>query len=110
MSYTPTTWVTGDTITTTKLNKIEQGIAGAGGGVSGLCTDTNGTLDKSYNEIVAIIEQGTIPFYVDDGFLWRVFWYSDDDGYNVSFFSFPESSFDERAYYSSTADGQLVLD
>ena len=33
MSYTPTTWTTGDTITATKLNKMEQGIAGAGGGV-----------------------------------------------------------------------------
>lgn len=34
MSYTPTTWTTGDTITATKLNKIEQGIADAGGGVA----------------------------------------------------------------------------
>ena len=32
MSYTPTTWETGDTITATKLNKMEQGIADAGGG------------------------------------------------------------------------------
>ena len=32
MSYTPTTWVTGDTVTATKLNKIEQGIADSGGG------------------------------------------------------------------------------
>lgn len=32
MSYTPTTWTTGDTITATALNKIEQGIADAGGG------------------------------------------------------------------------------
>lgn len=31
MSYTPTTWVTGDTITATKLNKLEQGIANASG-------------------------------------------------------------------------------
>lgn len=31
MSYTPTTWVTGDTITATKLNNMEQGIANAGG-------------------------------------------------------------------------------
>ena len=31
MSYTPTTWTTGDTITATKLNKIENGIASAGG-------------------------------------------------------------------------------
>lgn len=27
MSYTPTTWVTGDVVTAEKLNKIEQGIA-----------------------------------------------------------------------------------
>lgn len=32
MAYTPTTWNTGDDVTATKLNKIEQGIAGAGGG------------------------------------------------------------------------------
>lgn len=27
MSYTPTTWKTGDTVSSTKLNKIENGIA-----------------------------------------------------------------------------------
>ena len=31
-SYTPTTWATGDTITATAMNKIENGIANAGGG------------------------------------------------------------------------------
>ena len=31
MSYTPTTWVNGDTITAAKLNKMEQGIADGGG-------------------------------------------------------------------------------
>ena len=30
MSYTPTTWTTGDTITATAMNKIENGIANAG--------------------------------------------------------------------------------
>lgn len=30
MAYTPTEWATGDVITAQKLNKIEQGIAGAG--------------------------------------------------------------------------------
>ena len=30
MAYTPTTWVTGDTITAVKLNNMEQGIADAG--------------------------------------------------------------------------------
>lgn len=31
MAYTPTTWTTGDDVTATKLNKIEQGIVNAGG-------------------------------------------------------------------------------
>ena len=35
MSYTPTTWTTGDTITATALNKIENGIADSGGGSGG---------------------------------------------------------------------------
>lgn len=30
MAYTPTEWATGDVITAQKLNKMEQGIAGAG--------------------------------------------------------------------------------
>lgn len=32
MSYTPTTWANGDTITAAKLNKMERGIAAAGSG------------------------------------------------------------------------------
>ena len=32
MAYTPTTWVAGDTVTATKLNKLEQGVANAGSG------------------------------------------------------------------------------
>ena len=32
MSYTPKTWQTGDTITATAMNNIEQGIANAGSG------------------------------------------------------------------------------
>lgn len=31
MAYTPTNWVTGDTVTATKLNKLEQGVADGGG-------------------------------------------------------------------------------
>ena len=32
MAYTPTEWQSGDIVTSEKLNKIENGIAGAGGG------------------------------------------------------------------------------
>ena len=34
MSYTPTTWATGDVITAEKLNKLEGGVANAGSGTS----------------------------------------------------------------------------
>lgn len=39
-SYTPTTWVTGDIITAVKLNNIEQGIANAGGGAGEMISVT----------------------------------------------------------------------
>ena len=64
MSYTPTNWVTGNTITATKLNKMEQGIADAGGGASGLCTVTNDTMDKSYSDLLTLLSAGVIPFYI----------------------------------------------
>ena len=32
MSYTPTVWKDGDVVTSTKLNKLEQGVAAASGG------------------------------------------------------------------------------
>jgi len=47
MAYTPTTWTTGDTITASAMNKIENGIANAGGGSgSGLPSVTSEDLGK----------------------------------------------------------------
>ena len=65
MSYTPTTWVTGDTITASAMNKIENGIASAGGAL--ICTVTNTgsayALDKTVQEIYDALESGT-PAYI----------------------------------------------
>lgn len=62
MSYTPTNWSTGDTITASALNKIEQGIAGGGGGA--VIIEDNGTqLDKTFAEIYELIHSGT-PCYI----------------------------------------------
>ena len=67
MSYTPTTWTTGDTITATKLNKIENGIASAGSVL--ICTssyDSNEdkfVLDKTAGEIYDALLAGT-PVYI----------------------------------------------
>lgn len=55
MSYTPNTWQTGDIVTADKLNHIENGIAGAGGGgvlvVSLTLEDNVLTMNKTWQEI-----------------------------------------------------------
>lgn len=53
MSYEPTNWKAGDTVTSAKLNKIEQGIAAGGGILIAHRTDSEetSTLDKTWQEI-----------------------------------------------------------
>lgn len=57
MSYKPTVWRDGDLVTASKLNKMEQGVAGAGNilivheGINGL--------DKTYAEIRDALANGT---------------------------------------------------
>ncbi len=68
MSYTPTTWVTGDTITATKLNKLENGVANAGGGgydaVIKLVHDNSSSVDnESY--LTPSIVSGTFAEIAD---------------------------------------------
>ena len=66
MSYTPTEWKTGDVVTSAKLNKLEQGVADAGGVLVVTATvdgDTT-TLDKTYAEIKAAVLAGQMPFIV----------------------------------------------
>lgn len=61
MAYTPTTWNRGDTVTSTKLNKLEQGVANAGSAV--IITDNGTSLDKTFAEIYDLILNG-IPCYI----------------------------------------------
>ena len=107
MSYTPTTWTTGDTITATKLNKIENGIASAGGGVSGLCTDTSDTLDKSYNDIDAMITAGVLPFLIINKEVYYASFIDNDGTYEVDFAT---AGGNPRNYVASDADDPLALD
>ena len=79
MGYTPTSWSTGDVITAEKLNKIEDGIAVAGGFGTGLfvihATGTAGpgnpqtqpTFDKTYEEVLAAFNSGLIPTVLFSG-------------------------------------------
>lgn len=62
MSYTPTLWTTGDVITATKLNKIEEGIANAGGMViqiTRLQDDSGNICNKTWLEIYNALR--TVP-------------------------------------------------
>ena len=51
MSYTPTEWKAGDTVTSAKLNKLEQGVASSGSGVLMVHVNEETALDKTWKEI-----------------------------------------------------------
>ena len=63
MAYTPTEWQSGDIVTSAKLNKIENGIAGAGGGnpVVEMSTEDGQTYtcDTTCEELTAMKDNGT---------------------------------------------------
>lgn len=70
MSYTPTQWSTGDTITAEKLNKLENGIANSGGSLIVNITQDDGlVMDKTFGDIWDAFTGGsTIRFqYIDGG-------------------------------------------
>lgn len=67
MSYTPTEWQTGDTITAEKLNKLENGVAdssgsGGDGNIFTIHYTIDGTFsvtsDKTYTEIQTAVAAG----------------------------------------------------
>ncbi len=60
MSYEPHTWVAGETVTPSKLNNIEQGIANNSGIM--IVNDNDGTLDATWQEIYDAMEAGTPVF------------------------------------------------
>ncbi len=88
MAYTKTTWAAGDTVTSQKLNKIENQLETLSNGGSAGCfvvnitedissnppksTDTKGgttsgavyVTDKTYNEIVIAFQNGSLPIGV----------------------------------------------
>ena len=61
MAYEKQTWNTGDTITAEKLNHMEEGITGAGGGaliVNKVFGESSDYLDKTYAEIKSAMMDG----------------------------------------------------
>jgi len=69
MAYTPTEWKSGDVITSSKLNKLENGVAASGGGGSVVVLHVNESeqLDKTFSEVVESAQTGIVclPFYYD---------------------------------------------
>lgn len=58
MAYTPTEWKQGDVVTSTKLNKMEQGIADAQSGGALTVHTVDGIYDATWQEIHDAIENG----------------------------------------------------
>ena len=64
MTYTPTTWATGDVVSSEKLNKMETGIESADNGlfvVTISYKSGNFSSDKTYEEIKSAWEGGKTP-------------------------------------------------
>lgn len=106
MAYEPTNWKSGDVVTSAKLNKMEQGIAGAGplkiGYTSYDLEENLGTLDHTWQEIHDAMTSGrlvvasyrtekiTIISIVQGDII-------DESGYGVSL--------EHEFYYASSPDG-----
>ena len=57
MAYTPTEWVSGDVVTSQKLNKLEQGVAGTGFPVVEFEFDTTNTKYVSVRTTESILAE-----------------------------------------------------
>lgn len=58
MAYEPTEWKSGDVVTSAKLNKLEQAVAGCSLVVHATTEDDVATLDKTWQEIFDAFSAG----------------------------------------------------
>lgn len=117
MAYVPKDWVTGEVITEQALDHIEQGIANIGGGVAMINVTTDGQLKrlgKSYNEIVALIENGTLPIAVETSISGEISIMpcyltipGEVDPYQVSFLDYGATQQD-KTFSADTATAELT--
>jgi hypothetical protein len=105
MPYEPTEWKSGDVVTSAKLNNMERGIAS--GGVL-VVTDTEGTLDKTWQEIhdaaFAVIKT------VDGNILPIIYCGSFDSSFVLSAINPNGGQYAEVDYLTNSANGYPVLD
>lgn len=62
MSYEPTNWKTGDVVTSTKLNHMEQGIADAGQMMVVRIDPDTGALQSTWQEIYDALKAGVFVY------------------------------------------------
>ena len=97
------TWTDGELITATKLNNT-----GGGGGLAHY-TDTSGTLDCTYNDLLADITAGRLPYIsfsnanIAFGVLLTLDTVSDYEAW------FSATAGAATCYFSESADSYLVL-
>lgn len=108
MSYEPTNWKSGDTVTSAKLNKIEQGIANAGGGGGALIvTETDGTLNKTWQEIH---DAAPLVWMESEGAFMPLGGALNEDGdYMVVFIEYQPHGNEFRTYVTDSASGYPVF-
>lgn len=117
MAYEPTQWKTGDVVTSAKLNKLEQGVAGAGGDgalVVNIFYDEDTVkfvADKTVNEILTAVNAGVFVYaYIDDGDTWECLHllYASVNG--VTFCTVPtvDSSGVSQSTYAISSEGNEV--
>ena len=65
MAYEKNTWATGDVVTSTKLNHMEDGIASGGLPIipTTWTSEQSFTFEKTYAEVKAILDSGTIALF-----------------------------------------------
>lgn len=118
MSYTPTNWVSGDIITSAKLNKLENGVAAAGGLVVNITADETDpdtlVMDVKAGDLYAALEAGRYVSYrsYEEGFGYtngsaNGYLYDETNGYqfsismNLSGFEFVAQTADDYPSYSN---------
>ena len=119
MSYDKNTWQTGDVITANKLNHIEDGIAGAGGGgASNLyitLSSIDGSMDKTWQEIWDTMTGGGLCFTLAEnvgqdnfGFEYYVYGVNGDPSYEV--IAYDPIHNEVVNFTADSADGYPVMD
>lgn len=121
MAYDPTVWKSGDTITSAKLNKLENGLAeasggGTGGGVLKISVTeqaggTQAVMDKTWAEINEAAFSVVVMSFAEGENTWMPVVGTDEDGklYNVTV-AFPQNehgliTFQEKDFFTNSETG-----